>query len=153
VAASELTAFEAEQLNRVINSLIETLEIFERDIQNERWDRCLYLDSFLPRFLNGFYYLLSAAFNTSSALPDEARISDSWFDVSLNSPKSDQRLYQWQKKKDHVIKLRIAVRELLFQIQNWRKKELHIKKENPQPFGDNLQDAYSLFIQMYFNRY
>lgn len=153
-SAFALTDFEAQQVNGVIRSLISTLEIFERDIQKQRWDKCLYLDSFFPRFLKGFYYLSCAAFNSCTALPGEAKISDSMFDISLNSIKSDKRINRWQERKDYIIKLRIATRELIYQLKTWQKKKLGKSKRTLYiEYSENLKETYCLFVKMYFNIY
>jgi hypothetical protein len=115
-----LSDFEAKQINRVVKSLIETLEIFERDLKRNRWDRCLYLDSYFPRFLKGYYYLICMARNSPYALPRIARVPDSAYDVSESSPKSDARIKMWQTEKDYLIKLRIISKELVYQLQIWQ---------------------------------
>jgi hypothetical protein len=149
-----LTGFEAEQYARVLSSLIATLEIFESDLAKERWDRCLFLDAYFPRFIKGFYSLSCAVFNSSSALPPETDISERLFDVSLQSVKSDQRVSRWREKKDYVVKLRIVVKELIYQLKTWQKKDLDNYKKDPFiSFSDDLNDTYSLFVRMYFNLY
>lgn len=149
--ASALTDFEARNFKRVVKSFLSTLEIFEKDLHKERWDRCLYLDSYFPRFMKGFYHLSNAAFNSTSTLPDKAVFSEELYDISLNSLKSDGRIRQW-KRSDHIIKLRIATRELIYHLGNWQKKEIANYKEDPFiTYPDNLKEAYCLFVKMYFN--
>ncbi len=153
-AAFALTDFEAQQFERVVKSLIETLEIFENDLEKKRWDRCLYLDSFFPRFLEGFHFLSCKVFNSPTALPQNAKVDDALFDISLHSKKSDQRIAGWLEKKDYVIKLRIVTKELIYQMKTWQKKELkNYKKKMNIEYYDNLKETYSLFIRMYFNLY
>jgi hypothetical protein len=147
-----ISDFEARQLNRVVKSLIETLEIFEKDLKRNRWDRCLYLDSFFPRFLKGYYYLVCATRNSPYALPRVARIPDSAFDISLNSPKSDQRIKTWQTEKDCIIKLRIISKELAYQLKGWQKKELDSSGRNPDvAYSAKAEEAFGLFVKLYFN--
>jgi hypothetical protein len=146
-----LTDFEAKQINITLKSLISTLEIFERDLHKERWDKCLFLDSYFPRFMKGFYFLSCTAFNDREALPKGAQVFDSMFDVSLKSPKSDERINNWRNKNDQIIKLRIAARELIFQLKKWQKNELTKSKRKADiMYSKNLKEAYSLFVKMYF---
>lgn len=151
-SAHMLTNFEASHINKVTASFVATLEILERDLQRQRWGRCLYLDSFLPRFLRGYYYLVCAGRNSAYALPPIGKIPDSEYDVSLNSPKSDERIGVWRSEKDYLIKLRIITKELIYQLRNWQKKELANPKRNPQlASAEKYREAFSLFIQIYFN--
>jgi hypothetical protein len=130
------------------------LTLFERDLKSNQLDKCLYLDSFFPRFMKGFYYLNCAAINSISALPPQASIPDDWYEVSLRSKLSEKRIETWLSKKDYVIKLRIAARELIFQLKNWQKKELRQYKKHPQvEFNQELKDTYCLFVKLYFNKY
>lgn len=153
-AAYALSDWEAKQFKRIIQSLIATLELFENDLGKRQWGRCLYLDSFFPRFMKGFYYFNVAAFNSSTALPKETNISDALFDISLNSSKSDKRIGRWLEKKDYIVKLRIITKELVYQLKTWQKKELNnYKKKIHVEFSDNLKETYSLFVRMYFNQY
>jgi hypothetical protein len=147
-----LSDFEAKQINRVVRSLVETLDIFERDLKRGRWYRCLYLDSYFPRFLKAYYYLICAARNSPYALPRIARVPDAAYDVSENSPKSDARIKMWQTEKDYVIKLRIISKELAFQLKIWQQKELDNPKRNPEiAYSAKAEEAYGLFVKLYFN--
>lgn len=147
-----LTDFEAQQLGSVVQSFIQTLRIFNKDLKKERWDRCLYLDSFFPRFLKSFYFLNCAARNSPDAFPAIGRIPESKFDVSLRSEKSDERIGKWRRRKDHAIKLRIITKELIYQLKQWQKKELQNKKRNKSiSQSEKVQKAYALFIRIYFN--
>lgn len=148
-----LSPFELQQLEEVIGSLVKTLDIFERDLKRRQWDRCRYLDAFLPRFLQAFYYLSCTMFISEDVLSKVAFIPDSWFDVSLRSLKSDQRINNWRKKGDYIIKMRIVVRELIFQFENWLE---NIKSDSSSPiicYSDKLTNTYELFVKLYFNRY
>ena len=152
--AFALTDFEKRHFERVVQSLISTLVLFERDLESNQLDKCLYLDSFFPRFMKGFYHLNCAAVNSISALPPQASIPDDWYEVSLRSKLSEKRIETWLGKKDYTIKLRIAARELIFQLKNWQKKKLRNYKKNPQvEFNQNLKDTYCLFVKLYFNSY
>ncbi len=147
-----LSDFEAESLDRTTLSLIKTLEDLERDLKRGRWDRCLYLDSFLPRFLRAYYFLVCAARNSTHALPEVARIPERAFDVSLSSPKSDKRINAWRSSPNYVIKLRIITKELIHQLKEWRKKELDNSRRNPEiSYSSKVEEAYGLFIKIYFN--
>jgi hypothetical protein len=147
-----ISDFEAKILNKVCKSFIATLEIFEKDVHKGHWDRCLYLDSYFPRFLKGFYYLYCAARNSPYAMPKSACIPDSLYDVSLNSPKSDRRVKMWNSKPDHIIKLRIIAKELMYQLKEWQKKELDNPSRNVEvPAGKKVEQAYTLFVKIYFD--
>jgi hypothetical protein len=144
--------FEADILNRVCKTFIPTLETFERDLQHQRQDRLLYLDSFFPRFLKGFYYLYCAARNSPYALPKGICIPDSLYDISLISPKSDARVMQWQTQTNQSIKLRIISKELVYQIREWQKKELDNSGRNREiSYGKKFEEAFTLFVKLYFN--
>ncbi|NLP01813.1 MAG: hypothetical protein GX089_04900 [Fibrobacter sp.] len=147
-----LTEFEGKQINRVCKTFIPTLEQFEKDLKNENWGKCLYLDAFLPRFLRGFNALLYLSKNTPESINKKIRIPEEEFDVSLNSPKSDARINHWRSTPDHVVKLRIATKELIYQIKLWQKRELLNKKRNPEiSYSNKLESAFSLFVRIYFN--
>jgi hypothetical protein len=144
--------FESDELHKVTHTFISTLQIFENDLRHERWDRCLYLDSYLPRFLRGYYYLCDAIREFREPLPRNARIPESAFDVSLNSPKSDERINMWKNDKDYVIKLRIVAKELTFQLKQWESKDRKKIKNSPELFLDTkVKEAFGLFIHVYFN--
>jgi hypothetical protein len=147
-----ISDFEAKILYKTCKSFVNTLEILEKDVQKLHWDRCLYLDAYFPRFLKGFYYLYCAARNSPYALPKSACIPDSLYDVSLTSPKSDGRIKSWQLKPDHIIKLRIIMKELIYQIKNWQKKELDNPNRNVEvPGGKKFEEAFTAFVKIYFN--
>jgi hypothetical protein len=147
-----ISDFEAQVLNKVCKSYIQTLEFFEQDLRGGKWDRILYLDSFFPRFLKGFYYLYCSARNSSYALPRGICIPDTMYDISLVSPKSDRRISQWRQQPDAIIKLRIISKELIFQIKEWQKKELDNRNRNPEiAYGKNIEKAFTLFMKIYFD--
>jgi hypothetical protein len=84
-------------------------------------------------------------------LPKSSCISDSLFDISLASLKSDSRIKTWRTQKDHIIKLRIMTKELIYQIKDWQKKELENKDRNKEiSYGKKFEEAYTLFIKTYF---
>jgi hypothetical protein len=147
-----ISDFEAKILNKTCKLFVNTLEIFEKDLQRQRWDRCLYLDSYFPRFLKGFYYLYCAARNSPYALPKSACPSDSLYDISLNSPKSDARIIgTWRQKPDHILKLRIITHELIYQIKEWQNKELDNPNRNVEvPGGKKFEEAFTAFVKVYF---
>lgn len=146
-----ITDFEAEQINRAVESLIQTLETFEKDLKRRRWGRCRYLDAFLPRFLKAFYFLVCAARNSEEGMPRIGRIPESVFDVSLSSPKSDARIAMWSQT-EYLIKLRIITREFVYQLQEWQKKELENQKRNPEVvYSAKAEEAFALFVKMYFD--
>jgi hypothetical protein len=147
-----ISDFEAEVLNKVCKTFVSTLEIFEKDLQHEKWDRLLYLDSYFPRFLRGFYYLYCSARNSPYALPKGICIPDTVYDVSLTSPKSDERIRLWRQTPDNIIKLRIISKELIYQIKDWQDKELDNSKRNIEvSYGKKFEEAFTLFVKIYFN--
>jgi len=147
-----ISDFEADILNKVCKTFVPTLETFEKDLQHERWDRLLYLDSFFPRFLKGFYYLYCAARNSPYALPRSICIPDSFYDISLTSPKSDERIKMWQTQPDQLVKLRMISKELIYQIREWQKKELDNPGRNKEiSYGKKFEEAFTLFVKIYFN--
>ena len=147
-----LNDFEAKQIHRVCKTFISTLEDFEKDLKNQNWGKCLYLDSFLPKFLRGFYYLMCASRNSPDALAKSSRIPNSEFDVSLNSPKSDARIKYWKATPYHIVKLRIATKELIYQTKSWQKRELLNNKRTPEiSYSGSFDEAFGLFVRIYFN--
>jgi hypothetical protein len=144
-------SIEAQVISRVCKTLNKTLDGFEGDIKNGRWDKCLYLDSYMASFCCGFYHLMTIA-KSKMALPEITCPPDSLYDRSPESPKSDERIAQWRQSDDHIVKLRIAARELMNKIKDWQIKEL----DNPQrdvwkdQSGDFVE-AYELFMRLYFN--
>jgi hypothetical protein len=146
-----LSDFEARQMDKVAKALLKTLDMLEHDLQHSRWDRCLYLDAFFPRFMQAYYYLYCTARNSGNALPRSCRIPDDSFDVSVNSLKSDARIQCWRTSPDHIIKFRIIIKELIYQIKLWQKSELQNLKRNPDQAGcAKFEEAYGIFVKMYF---
>lgn len=147
-----ISDFEAEVLNKVCKSFIQTLEIFEHDLQHEKVDRLLFLDAYFPRFLKGFYYLYCSARNSPYALPKGICVPDSAYDVSLTSLKSDNRIRVWRQSPDNIIKLRIISKELIYQIKDWQDKEIDNPHRNVEiSYGKKFEEAFTLFMKIYFN--
>src|SRR5690554_2663918 len=146
-----MSDFEAKQINLVCKTFVSTLKEFENNIRNEKWERCLYLDSFFPRFLRGFYFLVCAAKNSLDVLSKECLVPEKAFDVSLKSPKSDIRINHWRKTDDYCVKLRIITNELIYQIEQWQKNELTKKNRNPEvSYLSKLDETLKMFINIYF---
>jgi hypothetical protein len=149
----QLTSFEITQIDKVCNDFIESLEEFEKNLQNERWGKCLFLDAYLPNFLNGFYYLMLVARNNSEDVPIEAKIDESMYDVSLNSVKSDVRVRTWCSSVEYIVSLRIAAKELVYQTKVWQKKELANQKRDPElPQDSDFYKSLIFFERIYFNK-
>jgi len=147
--AGQLSEFEAEQLNQVAGNLVQTLNIFEKDLQNERWGRLRYLDERFAPFLRGFYYMVNAAYNWRHPLPPTACAPTHFFD---DSAKTDKRIMLWRTLPDQRTKLRIVARELAFQTEQWQDKELDNAKRDPlEDYGRKFREAYGLFVRLYFN--
>ena len=149
----QLSPFEAKRLDKVCNSFIRTLVLFERNLQRKNWGRLLYLDGYLPQFFNGLFYLVMAARCSCDSLPGFTRIPESLYENNFTSPKSDKRIQAWRSKPDHVMKMRIVTKELIYQIKKWQKVELNNPKRKPYASRDHkFREVYGLFIRMYFNR-
>jgi hypothetical protein len=143
---------EATLISKVCKTLIKTLEGFDHDLKNNRWDRCLFLDSYLASFFHEFFFLYTICRGSPKSLPSVARIADSLYDRSPESPKSDKRITQWRQTADHIIKLRIATKELIYQIKQWQKKELEEpEKTSWEDEAADFVQAYELFLRLYFN--
>ncbi|MDD5676106.1 MAG: hypothetical protein PHC61_18180 [Chitinivibrionales bacterium] len=148
-----LSAFEAEQLNQVCKSFIATLDELQGDLQHQQWDRCLYLDAFLPRFLKGYFYLYCAVRNSMTALPIAACVPDTAYEPSIASPQSDERIGRWRSDPQRIIKLRIICEELIYQLKKWQDKELTNKRRDPDTnYGKKMEEAFTLFVKLYFNQ-
>jgi hypothetical protein len=148
-----ISDFEATQILEVSKTLVTTLEQFEIMLQKNNIPKITYLDSYLSKFLNGFYYLLLTAQNSTDAVPKAMYIPDSLYDISINSLKSDKRIKFWLSSPDYIVKLRIVTKELTYQIKIWQKKKFSKEKSGPDTIISNdLLEAYSLFINTYFNR-
>ena len=150
--AYQLSDFEAQQLNKICESFVYTLMLFDRYLERQRWDRLLYLDGYFPAFFQGFYYVMQAARGSKDFLPRVTCIADSLFDKSVNSPKSDRRIIYWRKNPAHLTKLRIVTKELIFQAGEWQDKELNNAERNGY-LNSNIKfkEIYELFIRLYFN--
>lgn len=147
-----LSDFEAQQLNKICESFVYTLILFDRYLQRQRWDRLRYLDGYLPAFFQGFYYVMHAAHCGKNCLPPVTCIADSLFDKSVNSLKSDIRIQHWSKNPAYITKLRIVTKELIFQTCQWQEKELINPERNGYLYTNNkFKEIYELFIRLYFN--
>jgi hypothetical protein len=149
----QLTSFETMQIDKVCDELVRSLEEFEKNLQNERWGKCLFLDAYLPNFLSGFYYLILVARNNSEDVPIEAKIDELMFDVSLNSIKSDERVRTWCSSVEYIVSLRIAAKELVYQTKVWQKKELANQKRDLElPQDSDFFKSLIFFERIYFNK-
>jgi hypothetical protein len=149
--ASFLTKFEVKCITKVNKEFIKTLNMFDKFLQKKEWAKCRYLDGYFPNFLNGYYYFIGAARSSSCALPRAARIPEEVYDVSLSSPKTDWRINQWQFNQEHVIKLRIAAKELSYQLGVWQK--LLDKRKNNEDIvtPKEMEETLIIFVRLYFN--
>jgi len=152
-SAGFLTEFEADQLNKVTRSFIRTLATFERMLQKEQWERCRYLDAYMPSFLNGFYYLVGVARNYDDIFPAEALIPKRMFDNTFSSALTDERVARWIADHDHVVKMRILCKELAGQLREWQEKELTNRDRRPFAYDlGKLGATFTLFSRAYTNR-
>ncbi len=151
--AYQLTDFEVTQIDKVCKGFITTLEQFEKDLQNENWGKCLYLDAFFPNFLNGFYYMMLMAKAGSEDVPSDARIDDALYDISLTSSKTENRIRTWCASMEYIVSLRIAAKELAYELKSWQKKELTNSKRDPEISQDSgMFKSLVFFEKLYFNK-
>lgn len=149
----QLSNFEAEQISKVCDAFMDALNGFEKNLQLEKWGRCLYFDGYFPNFLNGFYYLMLKARCNDESVPREAKVADSLFDISMNSIKSDVRVYKWCLSNEYIVSLRIAAKELAYEIDAWQKKDLKNKKRDVNITQDTDFFRSLLFFEnLYFNK-
>ena len=151
-SAFRISSFEASILDRVGKKFEESLVQYERLLKGERWGRLLYLDGYYPSFFRSFFYLYCGAHNSMSALPKVTLIADTLYEESTASPLSDRRISVWRANPEQVMKLRIAAKELAFQMKNWRQKVLTAPDiDFRQDRSKKFREAYELFIRLYFN--
>ncbi len=147
-----ISNFEAGVLAEVCGRFATTLLMLEKDLKSKHWDKCLFLDAYLPNFLKRFHYLICAAEASPDALPKVTRINDTLFECSENSLKSDRRIQQWQSDTSHTVKLRIASKEFAYQLNKWKNNVLLSQERD---LWDNKTDGlftvYELFVRLYFN--
>lgn len=147
-----LSSFEASILDKVCSSFRETLKIFEKDLKSARLDRCRYLDYWMPVFIKNFYYLYSAARNSDNVMLSVLSIPDSLFDTNPYSVKTDERIRKWYQDPEHVVKLRITTHELIYQIEQWQKKELtNPDRDVLMDYSKECMQTLELFTKLYFN--
>jgi hypothetical protein len=150
--AYRISDFEAAQLLAVTRSFVETLDDFEKNLKGQRWGHCRYLDGFLPKFIRGYYILLGASKNDVRKFSNEIALFENKFDVSLQSPLTDQRINMWAASPERTVKLRIATKELIYQLKLWEKRELSNKSRNPDiSLSSKTEEALGLFIRIYFS--
>lgn len=148
-----ITDFEAAQIDKVCTGFITILEQFEKDLRNENWGKCLYLDAFLPNFLNGFYYMMLMAKAASDDVPSDAKIDEKLYDISLTSSKTEDRIRTWCASMEYIVSLRIAAKELAYELKNWQKKELTNPKRDPEISQDSgMFKSLVFFEKLYFNK-
>lgn len=146
----QISKFEAQEIAKVCKSLVQTLEIFERDLKDEKFDQIRYLDGYFPKFLKNFKILLQLAQNGTEFRQINLMIPDTAFDVSLSSLKTDIRIKRWQLQKDYIMKVRIAAKELIFQLKEWESKELAGKQTPDVTKNAKAEEILDLFINVYF---
>ncbi len=149
--AYRLSDFEARQLSMVCKALVAALDEFEKNLHHEKWGQCRYLDAYLPKFLRGFYLLIGASRNNSAKYLRETAIFEKEFDVSLYSHRTDARVMRWRETPDCIMKLRIATKELIYQLRFWDRRELSNKNRNPEiSLSLKSEEALGLFVRIYF---
>jgi hypothetical protein len=147
-----MNSIEAGLISRVCRTLSKTLDLFETDLKKQQWDKCLYLDPYISSFFCGFYHLITIVKSSRKALPSITCPSDTMYTRSLESPKSVARINTWIGTADHVTKLRIAAKELIFQTKKWQERELDNSKRDPwEDQSGDFVIAYERFIRLYYN--
>jgi hypothetical protein len=147
-----ISNFEAGVLSEVCDRFAETLLMLEKDLKSKHWDKCLFMDAYLPNFLKRFHYLICAAEASLDALPKVTRINDTLFECSENSLKSDLRIQQWRADTNHCVKLRIASKEFAYQLHKWKSNVLmNPERDLWDNETDDLFAVYELFVRLYFN--
>ncbi|MCX7726275.1 MAG: hypothetical protein N2053_05450 [Chitinispirillaceae bacterium] len=151
-SAYRISPFEAQVMERVCKKFEETLIIFERELKNHKWEKLLYLDLYFPPFFKGFFYLYCGANNSLTALPEVTKISDSLYEENTILTKSRRRILLWKNNPEQIMKLRIAAKELVYEMKEWR-KNLHSEPEfDPRKSrSKKFIETYELFIRLYFN--
>lgn len=149
--AAFISKFEAKYLIKTIDALTTTLDEFDEDLRKSRFNRLLYLDGFLPHFLNGFYYTISAARNSTTALPRSARVPEDLYDPSLTSAKSDMRVTAWRSSQENIIRLRIAGKEFEHELKLFSKDLSKANDNEDVASRKEFDDAFVIFIRVYFN--
>lgn len=149
-----LSNFERKCLQRVFNSLIATLTIFEHDLAKQHWGRLVYLDAFFPRFLHGLQLAVCTARNSADPSFSSSYIAGSEYDVSLYSEKSDRRINWWVDHPAYTLQLRFVAKELTYQIKILQKKMLAKNKmQCKETLWRSYDDVFNLFAKVYFNKY
>lgn len=148
--AFQVSEFEAQELAKVCRGFIETLEIFEHDLKDAKFERIRYLDGFLPKFLKSFKIMLLLVKNENDYRHINILLPDTAYDVSLNSPKTDLRILTWKSKKDYILKLRIVTKELTYQLKIWKTRELSKQPVDAVRYT-TIENLLDLFIKVYFN--
>jgi hypothetical protein len=149
--AHYLSDFEARYLIIVSQSLVAALEELERNLQQKKWGQCLYLDAFLPKFLRNFYMLIGITQNNVFKYSDIICTFEQKFDISLSSPRSDERISLFKNDNDRLLKLRIASKEVAYQLRLWEKKELSNTNRNLEiSLSTKVEESLEFFIKIYF---
>lgn len=152
-SATSLSPFEAEQIARVLETLEKTLEGLESDLEKKHWAKCRYLDGQMGLFLHSFYHLIAAATASYENMSPKAEVPKNLFEDSFYSELSDKRVEKWESNSEHALKLRISIRELVFQSKKWREEHLEDAVLNVDKRSMiNFVKAYTLFIELYFNK-
>ena len=152
-SATSISPFEGEQIAVVLKSFEKTLKNMEKDLEGKKWGKLLYLDGRMGLFLHSFYELLAAATASYDNVSKDAAVPKELFDDSFYSEKSDKRVDKWRESEEKQLKLRISIKELIFQSQKWREEHL----EDATLVIDtrtmlNFEKAYTLFVKLYFNK-
>jgi len=151
--SADVSDFEASQINKICNSFIATLHIMEKHLETQKWENLSYLDFYMAPFFRGFYYIIYAARCGRNSLPAVTCINENRYDISIPSMKSEQRVKSWYSNPENIIKFRVIIKELIFQIKLWQKEELtNPDRNNPENrYKNKFFKIYTLFITIYFN--
>ena len=150
--AGYLSKFEGKSIMAVNKKFMKALEVLDKLLQNNNWNRCRYLDAYFPHFLNGYYYLIDASCNSLAALPRSCRVSHEEYDVSLSSLKTDLRVQGWISAPGVAADLRSAGIALGRQLKTFQKVIDKTRDHEELLIPEEFKTAYAVFIRCYFNR-
>lgn len=147
-----LSPYEAKVIGKACNSFEKTLVLFENLLRNKKIGQCAYLDVYLSPFCKALFLMISTGYNNYSISPIISSIPDSLICKNFDSPITDTRIHAWLSRPEHILKLRIAAKELTYQTEKWRISKLENKNRDPlNDFSRDFILTYELFTKLYFN--
>lgn len=144
-----ISEFEAQQIDKGCGVLIRVLEEFDKCLQEERWEECQGLDSYLMRFLRGFNFLICSATNNTISLFSAKYKPDSVYDISIDIRKLNKRVNYWRIDSESKSKLQTVTKELLYQCRIWERSLQQKTDGQENLINDGLLQAMDIFIRIY----